>query len=65
MLNNLTLSDLIALRDYCFDESLGFYPVGEDGNMIPKEDLKWHDRHDQCDKELSERVEKIFEKTKS
>jgi hypothetical protein len=61
MLTNLSLSDLIALRQLCFDESLGFV---QDANGVMNArdvDSKWHDRFKLCDKELSERVEKIFE----
>lgn len=61
MLTNLSLSDLIALRDYCHGESLGFDPMQNEGTIMKSKDSKWHDRFKLCDKELSERVEKIFE----
>lgn len=52
-MKDLTLSDLIALREFCYDESLGF-SIGE------SEHSKWYERFKLVDKELSERVEKIF-----
>jgi hypothetical protein len=73
MLTNLSLTDLIALRDHCYQESLGFKASSTDEEnlirimegkgckMESKEYAKWHDRFKLCDKELSERVEKIFE----
>lgn len=50
---NLTLSDPIALIKLCHEESLMF-------GIDNAEGLKWHERFKLVDKELSERVEKIF-----